>query len=683
MNNFLIELGLEEMPARTIIPAMNDLKAGVAQFLNDERLSFEAIKVYSTPRRLAVLVSGLADRQTTLEQISRGPAKKNAVDEAGQWTKAAIGFSRGKGADLADLYIDQVKDVEYVFLKQVIEGKPAQDVLQSIGTVFESLNFPVSMRWSDYDYQYIRPVHWIVSLLNEEIVPVQIFNLTGSNQSRGHRFLGESFQVNSAVSYVDQLKEQYVIVDLDQRREMIKEQMRDLEATQQIVIAKDDELLEEVASIVEYPSILMGDFDPKYLAIPDEILITTMKGHQRYFDVHTPAGKLLPHFVTVRNGDNKHIENVKKGNEKVLVARLEDALFFYEEDQKQTIDTFNQRLAHLNVHQKVGTMAEKEQRVITIGQHLGQLVGLSADELAQLKRASAIYKFDLTTQTVQELPELQGIIGGIYAKLMGESDEVATAVREQYLPDGAGSLLPSSAIASVLALSDKIDHLLAFFKVGLIPTSSNDPFGLRRQAIGIIQIIKNENWTLNWEQVLNEFIGLYDGIKRDEQSTIALVIQFMKDRLAQGLLREGFRDDIVKAALGNQLFDFNRIQDVTNQLMIASQDESYKATIENLSRVLRMQKDQTTDGQIDEAHFETASEKELYHHVLNWKETLKQRSISYDDLKTIAPKIEQFFNDNMIMVDDETTRNNRLTLLGQLANYIMTFADVTELQVKR
>ena len=444
VKNLLVELGLEEMPAYVVTPSMKQLRDKMGAFLTDHRLTFEKIEMFSTPRRLAVRVVGLADKQSDLTEDFKGPSKKIALDADGNFTKAAEGFVRGKGLTVEDITFREIKGEEYVYVTKEEVGRPVEEIIPAVTEVLQAMTFPVSMHWANNTFEYIRPVHTLTVLLDEQAFDLDFLDIKSGRTSRGHRFLGQETQIASANSYEDDLRAQFVITNPLERGDMIVEQIRALEEEHGVSIEIDEDLLNEVLNLVEYPTAFMGNFDAKYLEVPEEVLVTSMKEHQRYFVVRNAEGKLLPHFISVRNGNAEHLENVIKGNEKVLVARLEDGEFFWREDQKLAIADLVEKLGNVTFHEKIGSLAEHMDRTGKIAALLAQEAGLDADETADLARAAAIYKFDLLTGMVGEFDELQGIMGEKYALLAGENAAVAVAIREHYMPTSADGELPDT-----------------------------------------------------------------------------------------------------------------------------------------------------------------------------------------------------------------------------------------------
>lgn len=687
--DLLLEIGLEEMPAHVVTPSMKQLETKITAFLDDNRLSFSSIKAYSTPRRLAVLVSEIVDKQEDIQEEVKGPAKKIALDQEGNWSKAAQGFVRGQGVTTEDITFKELKGEEYVYVTKYIPGKPAEEVLTDLTQVITSLTFPVTMHWNQYDFEYIRPIHWIVALLDEEIIPLQILDVKSGRASRGHRFLGNDLTFATAKEYEEKLAAEFVIADPMKRQEMITEQIAEIAAKENFVVNLDADLLEEVNNLVEYPTAFVGNFADKYLAVPEEVLVTSMKEHQRYFDVRNQEGLLLPHFISVRNGNNVKLENVAKGNEKVLTARLEDAEFFYNEDKKLTIDELVEKLKNVTFHEKIGSMYEKMQRVGVSAQIIGETVGLTKEELEDLKRASEIYKFDLVTNMVGEFPELQGIMGEKYALLQGEKPAVAQAIREHYLPISSEGELPESNIGAVLAIADKMDSLQTFFAAGMLPSGSNDPYALRRQTYGIVRIIEAKSWyfpLIKLQQAIGKKINSDEarfGIQlASGQKEVA---DFFKARLRQRLHSEDTRHDVIDAVVNSEQEDVTKLFKAANILNRHLQDDNFKTSVEALTRAINLaKKNEANSGHVDPNLFENESEQALFDAVADLEQKFPRQTMeeNYQGLMDLRPVIEAYFDATMVMVDDERIRRNRLNQLQIIAKMALAFASLDELLTK-
>ena len=691
--DLLLEIGLEEMPAHVVTPSRIQLEEKVIKFLDEHHLDYETVQSFATPRRLAVKVTAIPEKQADVEEEVKGPAKKIALDAEGNWSKAAQGFVRGQGVTTEDIVFKELNGVEYVYVTKFTKGQSAKEVLTKLNDVITSLTFPVTMHWANYDFEYIRPIHWIVALLDDEVIPFKVLDVTTGQTSRGHRFLGDDVTFQHANEYEAKLKEQFVVVQPNERKQMIVDQANALAAEKNWQLALDEELLEEVTNLVEYPTAFVGSFDEKYLSVPDEVLVTSMKEHQRYFEVRNDQGLLMPHFIAVRNGDNVHLENVIKGNEKVLIARLEDAEFFYNEDKKLTIEACVEKLKNVTFHEKIGSIYEKMQRVALIAQIIGRKVGLSEEELEDLKRASEIYKFDLVTNMVGEFPELQGIMGEKNALLQGEKPAVATAIREHYLPTSSEGELPETAIGAVLALADKLDSVFSFFSVGMIPTGSNDPYALRRQTYGVIRIIEDKGWTFplvqlqtEVDEAVNQDVEKYGVLLNEGQ---AEVVEFVKARLRQLLMTKNVRHDIIDAVVSAEQADLSKLFASANILKSRFEDQDFKPSMEALTRVINLAKKgqellgDTEEG-IDPSLFENKAEKELYQAVNDLSEAFATRTIAenYEALVNLRPLIDAYFNETMVMVEDEKVKQNRLKQLMQIAKMALSIASLDLLIVK-
>lgn len=687
---FLLEIGLEEIPAHIVTPSANQLVEKVTNFLKENRLSFDSIETFSTPRRLAFRINKLADKQENIEEKAKGPAKRIAQDSDGNWSKAAIGFAKGQQADVDDLFFEEFNGEDYVYVHKFIEGQTTESVLVDLPHVITQMTFPVSMHWANYDYKFIRPVHWLVSLLDDKVVPLSLFNVESGRISRGHRFLGHETEINHANDYEEKLSEQFVLVDASKRKEKIVKQIKAIEKENNWMIPIDETLLEEVNNLVEYPTAFIGNFDENYLNVPSEILITSMKEHQRYFEVLNKDKQLINHFIGVRNGNSDYIENVAKGNAKVLKARLEDAEFFYQEDIKFPIEHYVEKLKHVAFHEKIGSMYEKMERVNAISKVVGEHVGLTNEEWQELNRASSIYKFDLVTLMVDEFPELQGIIGEKYALLQGETSDVAQAIREHYLPKSSDGELPLSNIGAVLAISDKIDTLVTFFSVGLMPKGSNDPYALRRQAYGIIRIIEDKGWTFPIESLFAKIETLINSDKNKfgvhlEDSNEAIQT-FLMGRMKQWFNGKNIRHDIIEAVIESKQDDLSKMFEVAEILKDHATTIDFKPSVESLTRVINLanKAENKESAKVNTTLFENDSEKSLYDAFNIVKENASELTLAenFKALKELNPLIEDYFDNTMVMVDNVEIRNNRLTQLSEIAKMALSFASLDKLIVK-
>ena len=688
--SLLLEIGLEELPAQYVRTSSEQLATRVEDFFKQENLSFESVEAFATPRRLAVRVNGLEEEQEDRVEIFKGPSLAIAQKD-GAWTKAAEGFVRGKGLTTDDIYVETIKDVEYIHVKQLLQGKSTKEVVKKLSSVITDMKFPVTMRWAAHTFEYLRPIHWIVALYGEEVIEeIQVLDVKAGRVSRGHRFLGKDTEIANPEQYEKVLAEQFVIVNQDERKALVRKQIEELAAKNAWIVPIDEELLEEVSSILEYPTAFAGTFDEKYLVVPEPVLVTSMKEHQRYFVVYNAQGELQPYFISARNGNDYMIENVAKGNQKVLTARLEDALFFYEEDKKVPMTAFLKKLETLNFHAKIGSMTEKMTRVQLLVGRIASELNVDAKDIQTAQRAAAIYKFDLVTNMVGEFPELQGIMGEIYAKNYGETPEVARAIREHYMPISADGELPSSVPGALLAIADKLDTFLSFTAAGMLPTGSNDPYALRRQVMGLVQIVEAFDWHLEIEEFAKLLLGLdYAEFIEDKKEDVqAFVLGFIRERLAQRMTTVTKRHDIIEAVLNSNSKSVPEQMKAVAVLEKEVSNSAIKDITEALNRVINIsakgfaEARHSSEYSLDKV--ETESERQLVESIATLRKDFENYSAEekFSAFASITPKIHEFFNENMVMVDNEEIRANRLRFLRELALMILEFADFTELIVK-
>ncbi|MCY8561372.1 glycine--tRNA ligase subunit beta [Bacillus sonorensis] len=675
--DLLLEIGLEEMPARFMHDSMTQLGEKIESWLKEKNIAYGNIRLFNSPRRLAVLVENTAEKQDDVKEEAKGPAKKIALDENGEWTKAAIGFSRGQGASPEDLYFKDIKGTEYAFVQKFQKGQETISLLPELGDLVTSLHFPKNMRWGSEDLKYIRPIKWIVALFGSEVVPFSVAHVESGRMTQGHRFLGKAVELSSPSEYEDKLAGQFVIADPAKRKRLITEQLDKLAAEKSWNIPRDEELLDEVNHLVEYPTVLFGSFEEEFLSIPEEVLVTTMKEHQRYFPVKGESGSLLPFFVTVRNGNSRALENVARGNEKVLRARLSDAAFFYKEDQKLNIEENVKKLEKIVFHEELGSLGDKVKRTAAIAGRIAQEIGADDETAKLIDRAANISKFDLVTHMVYEFPELQGIMGEKYARMLGEDESVARAVNEHYMPRQAGGETPSSVVGAVVALADKLDTVASFFKIGVTPTGSQDPYGLRRQASGIVQILIDRNWGISFEK-LTSFT---------EQKENSELLDFFKQRLKYVLTAENIRYDVVDAVLeSTELEPYSALKKAA-VLEKAAAKPDFKETAEALSRVISISKKSESTA-IDPSLFENPQEEKLYQAYEECKRQIaglyeaKDYEGAFRELGRLKAPIAAYFDHTMVHAEDERLKENRLAQMASLAELIRTFANIDDIIVK-
>ena len=680
--DLLFEIGAEEIPAGFMPNILGQLKQLAETKLNDAHLPFESIETYGTPRRLALIVKGIADASAEISERHKGPSASIAYDADGNATKAAIGFARGKGLDVADLVVED----GYIYAETKTAGVPAKDIVTDmLPQLITGLNFPKSMHWGDLDAKFVRPVRWLVALLDEEVIPVEFATVQSGNVSRGHRFLGaDEITIKNAASYVDTLKENFVMVDQDARRELISKQLHDMAASKNASIVWDDDLLEEINYLVEWPTALCGGFEESYLALPDAAIITPMKDHQRYFPLVGQDGKLLPMFLTVRNGSNHSIEVVQAGNERVLRARLDDAKFFFNEDRKKPLIDRQDGLTKIVFQEGLGNLADKTERLLKLGRVFGEECGLHEDAAVVLERATELAKTDLTTGMVTEFTELQGVMGKEYALLDGESPEVAEAIFEQYLPRFAGDVLPQTEAGKVLSIIDKVDNIVATFSRGLIPTGSQDPYALRRQTIGILNILLGSDWNISLRPIFKASMELLNVAADKQEELLNQVEEFFTLRLKNIFLDREVPHHVIDLLLSNNELSVADAEGLVNALLANRIDENVEL-VQAYTRMYNLVKDVEYTGvnsdllkeDAEKALFEAAS-KASEASLAAWEAGDYAAVVAVP--ATLVPTINQFFEDVMVMDKDEAIKANRLQLVRLAYSVMAIIGDISALK---
>ena len=680
--DLLFEIGAEEIPAGFMPNILGQLKQLAETKLNDAHLPFESIATCGTPRRLALIVKGLADASAEISERHKGPSASIAYDADGNATKAAIGFARGKGLDVADLVVED----GYIYAETKTAGVPAKDIVTDmLPQLITGLNFPKSMHWGNLDAKFVRPVRWLVALLDEEVIPVEFATVKSGNVTRGHRFLGaDEITIKNAASYVDTLKENFVMVDQDARRELISKQLHDMAASKNASIVWDDDLLEEINYLVEWPTALCGGFEESYLALPDAAIITPMKDHQRYFPLVDQDGKLLPMFLTVRNGSDHSIEVVQAGNERVLRARLDDAKFFFNEDRKKPLIDRQDGLTKIVFQEGLGNLADKTERLLKLGRVFGEECGLHEDAAVVLERATELAKTDLTTGMVTEFTELQGVMGKEYALLDGESEEVAEAIFEQYLPRFAGDVLPQTEAGKVLSIIDKVDNIVATFSRGLIPTGSQDPYALRRQTIGILNILLGSEWNISLRPIFKASMELLNVPAEKQDELLGQVEEFFTLRFKNIFLDREVPHHVIDLLLSNNELSVADAEGLVNALLANRIDENVEL-VQAYTRMYNLVKDVEYTGvnsdllkeDAEKALFEAAS-KASEASLAAWEANDYTAVVAVP--ATLVPAINKFFEDVMVMDKDEAIKANRLQLVRLAYSVMAIIGDISALK---
>ena len=718
MEKLLFEIGTEEIPAKFMPGILAQLQEMAAKKMTELRIPFAEVKVYGTPRRMTFIASGVAEAQADSTVEAKGPSAKIAFVN-GEPSKAAQGFARGQGVDVKDLVIRD----NYVYAVKHLAGAPVKDLLPGLlEDILTSLSFPKNMRWADHEFRFVRPIRWLVALFGSEIIPVEITGVKSGKFSRGHRFLRPSaveagkehesvldaakaffdtaaskvkntvasavigstgvVEIPNADAYEKVLYDNFVMVDQDARRELIRQQVIDLGIAEGGHVEIDEDLLEEVNYLVEWPTALCGKFEEKFLALPKECIITPMRDHQRYFPVMAEDGSLLNKFITVRNGGKDFLDVVAHGNERVLRARLSDAEFFFNEDRKQSLADRLEKLKTVSFQEGLGNMNDKSNRLVQATNMLAMAINAKVDR-EKLNRAALLCKCDLVTGMVVEFTELQGVMGREYAKLDGEAPEVALGIFEHYLPRFAGDELPKTDIGRIVGIADKLDNICATFSRGLAPTGSQDPYALRRQALGIINILLDANYHISLYKVIAGSLYLLNIAPEQTGKLIPQIAEFMKQRLRNMLIDQGIRYDVVDAVLAeerNDDFADLYARAVALNTFVAS--EAAPALIQAATRVANLCKKIETETAINPQLFEVEAETALHQAAMEANKEVLAASVKYDYAAVLAEAtklvdpINKFFDDVMVMAEDEKIKNNRLALLSAVKDVTHAVGDL-------
>ena len=701
----LLEIGVEELPYQFIAPALAVLKDSAEQLLKDQRLAFQSARTLGTPRRLTLVVEGLATEQTSMVKEAMGPSKSVAFDPAGQPTRAATGFASGQGVAVHELQIRRTPKGEYLFAVKQEQGRPAGVVLKELlPQLIAKLSFPKAMKWNSTGVRFARPVRWLVALYGGATLPIEAAGITAGNRTEGHRVLGSAkgIAVRDSESYLKGLERQGVTADPQRRRHMIEEQIATLCKETGFKLNVDGDLLDQAVYTTECPNAIIGSFKPAYLEVPQEILITSMKEHQGFFSLmHKETGKLVPHFIAVTNNRAKDMGLMREGNERVLAARLADAKFFFDEDRKVRLEDRVKKLAGVTFHQKLGTMAQKQERLEKLVTIVAPLLNPGAENyetINQCRRAAKLCKADLLTGVVGEFPELQGIMGGEYAAHDKEPEAVSLAIREQYLPRSIDGALPKTVAGQVLSLADRLDALAAFFHVGLVPTGSEDPFALRRHATAIVRIILESGLRLDLGECIRHArkIVINDGFKGvagSEQEGSRRIVEFVFERVRHyGRVVHALRDDIIEAVLKpahDKTLDLVDLVLRMKALESVTTKPEFDPLIVGFKRAHRLvEKEQWDRKPVDEARFQHPTESALYQATAKEREkmlsamTRGEYGQALDALVRLKPAIDAFFAAVMVNAEDPAIRSNRLSLLQEIDDFFNSFADFSQIVVQ-
>lgn len=662
MSIYLLEVGTEELPYKFIPQAIDQLHNGFKTFLNDNKVKFGDIKVYATPRRLAVIIDGLEDKTADEEKIVKGPVKNVALDADGNLTKAGEGFARKNNLTKEDLYVQD----NYLYAKILVKGKSIADLLQeNVPSIFMKLQGSHFMRWGYNDEKFSRPIKWIVSILDDKEVKIKIIDKESSIYSRGHRFSEQKVLIDNPKNYLEIMRKVYVIADQDERKQII---VKKAEEVAQTVGAKPyytDDLLDEVTFITEYPVPAICEFDPRYLDIPEEVTVTVMAVHQRYFALYK-NGKLINKFITMTNYIGNEFKNVQAGNVRVIKARLDDAVFFFNEDTKKPLVDYVEALKGVTFQKGMGTMFDKTQRLIKLSENIANDLKVP---IADVMRTALLCKADLTTNLVFEFTELQGFIGSDYARVSKENDKVVQGIKEHYFPLNAESETAKDLEGQIVGIADKIDTVCAVFAAGKKPTGSSDPLGVRRAALGVIRTVLDSNLNINIDKYIKEALKLLP-VQRDCAEEVN---EFFVQRMII-FLGDKFNKNVLEAcAVKNPLLN---VADYAKRVEIV-ENLNAPQLVENANRVIRILKDNRVDN-IDEKYFVEAAEKDLYAEVKKVAETENYEQY-LTELQNLNPYVTKFFDDVLVMDKDENVKNNRLALLTLLKNKYDYLTDFSKL----
>ena len=691
--DLLFEIGTEEIPAKYMPATLAQVKSIAESMLKEKRIAFGEIKTYGTPRRIVLFVQGIAEQQEDLEELVKGPSKKAAYDEGGNPSKALLGFLKGQKAELADIFVQELAGVEYIYFRKKEKGQPAREVLKTVlPNILTSITFPKSMKWGNKSFRFARPVRWLVPIMGDELIEFDKDGILCSRNTRGHRVLSQgSIEIGNTSEYFEKLRAGYVIADQEERRSLIRKQCDELAKAKGGEVLMDEELLDEIVYLVEYPTALMGGFEAEYLKLPKEVVTTPMKEHQRYFPVIDKNKKLMNYFITVRNGDNRFLETVQEGNEKVLKARLADANFFYSEDRKNSLDECVEKLKNVVFQETLGTIYDKTNRIKANAEYLAEVANVTGEARKQLLRSAHLCKADLVTGMVKEFDELQGIMGREYALLQGEKEEVADAILEHYLPRFAGDCTPETINGSILSIADKMDTICGCFAIGIQPTGSQDPYALRRQAIGINSIILDSKLHLGLAHLADTALKAFveKGILKGDVKTVKKdVIEFFKQRFRNVMIDRDFEYDVIDAVINAEFDDIYDSYLKIEELAKWKHRDEFVSILGSVSRVSNLAS-KAKSSEINVELFTEKAELELlkafdrvnaeYEGHVDNREYGKALRL----LITLKKPIDDFFDNIMVMVEDEDIKNNRLGLLKSIANMMSRIADLGAIVVSK
>jgi glycyl-tRNA synthetase beta chain len=686
MKELLLEIGTEEIPAGFIPQALKDLENLTRKELEANRVDFEDVRTLGTPRRLVLVVASVSERQRDWEEKKIGPSRQAAFDKDGNPTKAAVGFAKGQSVPVESLQIVRTEKGEYVCATKRESGKPTAELLPALlPRVILSIPFQKSMRWADVPIRFVRPIHWILALFGGETVPFDIGNVRSGKVTYGHRFMRPgAIPLEGFRDYLKKTREAFILVDPGERKKKIEEEMAHEAAAVSGKVLTDEGLLEEVSYLVEYPVALCGSFDPGFLSLPPEVLIHSMKEHQRYFPVADPQGRLLPRFICISNIAPADHKVVIKGNERVLRARLADASYFFQEDMKVPLDKRVEQLKQVVFQAKLGTSYEKMARFKQLASWMVERIAPALKE--KVERAAFLCKADLVTGMVGEFPKLQGAVGREYARLSGEEAEVAEAIYEHYLPAFAGDRLPGGPVGDIVSMADKMDTIVGCFGVGLAPTGTADPFGLRRQTLGILRILLEKKYPVSLvDLIMQSLRSLSDRTERPPLEVKKDVLDFFRTRYQYLLLDKGYPADVLDAVVSTSFDDLVDVQHRIDALRNARQLPDFESIVIGFKRAMNILKGGQVRGDVNPSLFSEAVEKNLYQACLKAGQEIDRlmEQHAYEsallEMTKMRKPIDDFFEGVMVMVEDEAVKENRLALLERIGALFLRVGDFSKL----
>lgn len=685
MSNYLLEIGVEEIPSDYVKNTKRQLEDKFKKLIEENKLTCESISVESTPRRFAILLTGVEADLTEKTVSVKGPSVRIAYDEGGEPKKPLLGFLRGQGADISDVVIREFKGEDYIYVEKKEKSKSVAEVLrENVYELVKSISFPRSMRWAGKSIRWARPIRWFVSILDDEVLDFDAEGISVGRVTKGHRTLGSNHvEIDKIENYEKLLKENFVILKYKDRKDIILRGLNRLSSEVGGEYMKDEALLDEVINIVEYPTVLIGGIDKKYLEIPKEVITTPMKDHQRYFPVLDENKNLLPYFLVVRNGDEEFKENVVEGNKKVLVARLEDAKFFYDIDMKKPLEAYVDDLENLAFFEGLGNMKLKTERLTDLTERYRQALAIGEDMAHPIGRAAYLSKADLVTKMVVEFTELQGTMGRIYASKSGEEERVATAIEEAYMPRSSGSALPKTITGIILSIADKMDTIVGLYAIEKYVTGSQDPFGLRRACLGIINIFLENSIDIDLRRLVNDALLVYtekNELSFDYDTAMDKVLDFFKDRLKNKLIDDGVSYDTVNSVINTD--ELNIIKIVKKAKSIDSFLEDNEDQVSYFTRIVNLS-DYRVEAEVREDLFENDLERSFYEKITELGDFSPSAEADFlaelNKIKETSVVGNSYLDNTMINVEDEEVKHNRIAMLNKLARRIEQILDIKEI----